>query len=77
MSYDGKTPTQTVNNDVTPTVANRCSCGGELIYVASDENFPMTRAEKDLQFHCLMARDGSKFFCMDQRETWARLADVD
>lgn len=74
MSYDGKTPTQTVDNDVTPTVANRCSCGGELIYVDDDEVLPRTQAEIDLQFHCLMNRSGREFFCLDQGATWIRLA---
>ena len=77
MSYDGKTPTTTADNDVTPTVGNRCSCGSELVYVDGDEKPPVTQAEIDLQFHCLMSRNGDWFHCIDQRATWVKLTPRD
>jgi hypothetical protein len=74
MTWEGKTPTVAIDNDVTPTVSNRCSCGDELIYVDGDEKPPLTQEEISLQFHCLMSRGGDWFFCMHQGATWVRMA---
>ena len=73
MSNEGNTPTVEVDNDVTPTVRDRCSCGSELIYVDADEKPPVTLQEMDLQFHCLMSRAGDWFYCVDQHATWVKL----
>ncbi len=74
MSFDGKTPTVAFDNDITPTVANRCSCGQELVFIDGDEKPPMTPEEINVQFHCLMSRRGDWFFCIEQAATWIRVA---
>jgi len=75
MSWDGKTPTNEVNNDITPYVANQCSCGSELIYIDGSEKPPITKAEKALQFHCLYSRAGDLFHCHTHNATWVQLPD--
>ncbi len=77
MSWDGKTPTVEVSNDVTPTVEYRCACGQEIVFIAPDERPPMTKAEMDMQFHCLSSRLGDWKFCNFHKETWLRVKPTD
>ncbi len=77
MSWEGKTPTVTIENDVTPTVDVRCGCGCELIPVSGDERPPMTKPEMSMQFHCLISRLGDWRFCNFHKETWIRVKPTD
>ncbi len=77
MSFDGKTPTVEIDNDITPTVADRCLCGDEVILVSGDERPPMTKQEMEIQFHCLQSRFGDWRFCNFHKETWLRVKPAD
>jgi hypothetical protein len=71
MAWDGDTPVTEEPGEVTPVERDRCSCGMPLVMVA-DENPPLTQEEINIQFHCLLSRDGWWFFCMTQQATWLR-----
>lgn len=72
-SWDGVTPTVAIDNDITPTVSDKCDCGSEKIFVDADESPPITQQEIDLQFHCLESRAGDWVFCRFHGETWIRV----